>query len=142
MTLVVKKSQLPNAGKGLYTRKPIKKGEKIIEYKGEIIDWKEYNKRVAEDKDGYLFFVSRKHCIDAYNTPEHKARYANDARGLARIKGLTNNSVYKVFKGKCFIVSTKEIKAGGEIFVDYTKDYWDCIRYNIKNGLYKTNKFK
>ena len=34
MTLIVKKSQLPKAGKGLYTKVPIKKGEKIIEYKG------------------------------------------------------------------------------------------------------------
>ena len=32
------------------------------------------------------------------------------------------------------------IKAGEEIFVNYTKEYWDCIRYNIKNKLYKTKK--
>jgi SET domain-containing protein len=54
MALLVKTSQLPNAGKGLFTTTPIKKGSKVIEYKGEIIDWKEYEKRVKEDKDGYL----------------------------------------------------------------------------------------
>jgi hypothetical protein len=42
MALKVKRSQLPNAGKGLYTTTAIKKNSKIIEYKGEIIDWKEY----------------------------------------------------------------------------------------------------
>lgn len=135
MSLIVKKSQLPNAGKGLFTNKPIKKGEKIIEYKGEIIDWKEYEKRVADNKDGYLFFISKKHCIDAFPTPQHKARYANDAAGLSKVKGLKNNSDYEVFGDKCYIVSRRNIAAGEEIFVNYTKEYWDCIRYNIKHNL-------
>ena len=142
MSLIVKKSQLPKAGKGLFTKVPIKKGEKIIEYRGKIIKWKQYLKAVDNDKDGYLFFIDDNRCIDAYDTPEHKARYANDARGLSRYKGLTNNSVYEVESNKCFIVATKKIEAGQEIFVDYTKEYWDCIRYNIENDLYKTKKFK
>ncbi len=140
MALIVKKSQLPNAGKGLYTTKAIKKNEHVIEYKGEIIDWKEYEKRVAEDKDGYLFFINKKRCIDAFSTPQHKARYANDAAGLSRVKGLKNNCSYQIEGDKCFIVAERDIEKGEEIFVNYTKEYWDCIRYNIKNGLYKTKK--
>jgi uncharacterized protein len=144
MTLIVKKSQLPGAGKGLYTSKPIKKGTKIIEYKGEIISWKEYEKRVQENKDGYLFYINRNLCIDAYATPQHKARYANDAAGLSRHKGLKNNSNYQIFTDKCFIVATRDIEAGEEIFVNYTKGYWDCVRYNIKHGFEKriSNKKK
>lgn len=138
MALKVKTSQLSGAGKGLFTDKPIKKNTKIIEYKGEIIDWKEYEKRVKEDKDGYLFFVNKKRCIDAFPTPQHKARFANDAAGLRRIKGLKNNSSYEVFGEQCFIVADRDIEAGEEIFVSYTKEYWDCIRYNIKHKLYKT----
>lgn len=133
MALKVKKSTLPNAGKGLFTTTPIKKGEKIIEYLGEIIDWKEYEKRVERDEDGYLFFVNKKHCIDAFNTPEHLARYANDAEGLSKVKGLKNNASYEVFeKTRCFIIAKRDIEKGEEIFVSYTKEYWDCIRYNIK----------
>jgi SET domain-containing protein len=135
MSLKVKKSQLPKAGKGLFTEKPIKKGDKIIEYKGEIIDWKEYEKRVAANKDGYLFYINKRRCIDAFSTPEHKARYANDAAGLSKIKGLKNNSDYEIFDDKCYIVSRRKIEAGEEIFVNYTKEYWDCIRYNIKHNL-------
>lgn len=134
MALIVKTSQLPNSGKGLFTTTAIKKGSKIIEYKGEIIDWKEYERRVEKDEDGYLFFINKKNCIDAYPTPQHKARYANDAAGLSRVKGLTNNSVYEIEDNKCFIVSTKDIPAGSEIFVSYSKEYWDCIRYNISIG--------
>lgn len=134
MALIVKTSTLPNSGKGLFTKKAIKKGERIIEYLGEIIDWKEYEKRVERDEDGYLFFVNKKHCIDAWNTPQHKARYANDAAGLSKVKGLTNNSVYEIDGNKCFIVATKNIEAGQEIFVSYSKEYWDCVKYNISIG--------
>lgn len=134
MALTVKTSLLPKAGKGLFTTTPIKKGSKIIEYKGEIIDWKEYEKRVERDEDGYLFFINKKRCIDAWNTPQHKARYANDAAGLSRVKGLKNNSVYEIEDDKCFIVASKDIAAGEEIFVSYTKEYWDCVRYNISIG--------
>jgi uncharacterized protein len=134
MALIVKKSQLPKAGKGLFTTTPIKKGEKIIEYKGEIIKWKEYKKRVEENKDGYLFYISDNLCIDAYPTPEHKARYANDAAGITRVRGLKNNCNYEIVDDKCFIVAQKNIKAGEEIFVNYTKEYWDSVRYNIKHG--------
>jgi len=140
MALLVKKSTLPGAGKGLFTSKRILKDEKIVEYKGEIIDWKEYEKRVKEDKDGYLFYINKKRCIDAYNTPQYKARYANDAAGLSRVKGLKNNAVYEIFDDKCFIVATRDIESGEEIFVSYSKDYWDCIRYNIKHNLYKTKE--
>jgi len=140
MALLVKTSKLPKAGKGLFTDKPIKKGKKIIEYKGEIIDWKEYEKRVKDDKDGYLFFINKQRCIDAFSTPEYKARYANDAEGLSRVKGLKNNSSYEIFDDKCFIVSERDIEAGEEIFVSYSKEYWDCIRHNIKHNLYKTKK--
>lgn len=132
MALIVKKSQLPNSGKGLFTTKAIEKGTHIIEYKGQIIQWKQYQERVDRDEDGYLFFINRKRCIDAFPTPQHKARYANDARGLSKVKGLNNNSVYEIHDNKCFIVATKNIKAGEEIFVDYTKEYWDCVRYNIR----------
>lgn len=137
MALIVKKSQLPNAGKGLFTTTPIKKGDQVIEYEGEIIDWKEYEKRVLEDKDGYLFYINKNRCIDAFSTPQHKARYANDAAGLSRIKGIKNNCKYEIIKNKCFIVAEKNIAANEEILVSYTKEYWDCIRYNIKHKLYK-----
>jgi uncharacterized protein len=140
MALVIRNSQLPKAGKGLYTTKKIRKGTRIIEYRGEIITWKEYEKRVREDKDGYLFYVNKKRCIDAYSTPQYKARYANDAAGLSRVKGLQNNSTYQIFGNKCYIVAERDIEAGEEIFVDYTSEYWDCIRYNIRNKLYKTGK--
>lgn len=134
MALLVKISQLPNSGKGLFTTTNIKKGTRVIEYLGEIIDWKEYERRVERDEDGYLFFINKKNCIDAWNTPQHKARFANDAAGLGRVKGLKNNCVYETEENRCYILSIRDILAGEEIFVSYTKEYWDCVKYNISIG--------
>ena len=110
MALIVKKSKILGSGKGLFTTKAIKKGAKIIKYRGEEIGWSEYNKRVKRDEDGYLFYFNKKRCIDAFHTPQYKARYANDANGFTRIKGLKNNSEYEIFGDDCYIVSTRESK--------------------------------
>lgn len=132
MTLIIKKSKLPGAGKGLYTTKAIRKESKVIQYRGEIIGYKEYRRRARKEKDHYLFYLRRELCIDALNTPQYKARYANDAAGITRVKGLRNNSDYVIFDDTCFIVASRNIKAGEEIFVNYTKPYWDCMRKRMK----------
>ncbi len=129
---VVKKSTIPGSGKGLFINRDVKKGERIVEYLGEIINWKECDVRVDKDEGGYVFFVNRNKCIDAFHTPEALARYANDAKGLSKVKGLTNNCVYEVYKKNGWIKAVKDIKAGSEVFVSYGAEYWRDIRYNIK----------
>lgn len=133
MALIIKKSQLPGAGKGLFTTKPIRKDSKIIEYRGEIIGYKEYRRRARKAQDHYLFYLRRELCIDAMHTPQYKARYANDAAGITRLKGVRNNSDYVIYDDQCFIVADRDIKAGEEIFVNYTKPYWDCMRKRMKS---------
>ena len=44
--LCIKPSTIPGAGMGLFTTHPIKKGEEIVEYVGEIVTWAECEKRV------------------------------------------------------------------------------------------------
>lgn len=134
MALLIKKSNLPGAGKGLFTTKAIRKDSKIIEYRGEIISYNEYRRRARNEVDQYLFFLRRDLSIDAMHTPQYKARYANDAAGINRVKGLRNNSDYIIFGDKCFIVASRDIKAGEEIFVNYTKSYWDYMRKREKKG--------
>ncbi|MBL7843609.1 MAG: SET domain-containing protein [Cyclobacteriaceae bacterium] len=127
--LIVKKSSLPNAGKGLFTKVAIPKGTRIVEYKGKITTWKEV--KDDDGKNGYIFYVKRYHVIDAWKTERHLARYANDAKGLSKIKGITNNCDYITDGLKAYIESKKSIPAGAEIFVDYGPDYWKTIRENI-----------
>lgn len=130
--LEVKPSQLPDAGLGLYTKREIKKGERFVEYLGEIVTEKELDKRAEKDIYGYAFYISKKVCIDAFYTPNAIARYANDAKGLGRVKGLKNNCVYDIWKKRGWIMAEKDIKPGEEIFVDYGADYWKDIKYNIQ----------
>ena len=128
--LYIKKSGIPNAGKGLFTKKAIAKGSRIIEYTGKRTTWKDV--KDEDGKNGYIFYINRNNVIDALPTKKAYARYANDARGLVRIKGLLNNSDYIVDGLKAYIESKKDIPAGGEILVDYGKDYWKVIRENIR----------
>jgi SET domain-containing protein len=128
--LYVKKSTLPNAGKGLFTKKFIPKGTRIVEYKGRTRTWKEVQK--DEDESPYIYYVKRNFVIDALNDKKALARYANDARGLQRVKELSNNAEYVEEGVRVFIEAAKDIPAGGEIFVGYGPEYWQVIRHNIR----------
>lgn len=143
MSLEIKKSRIPGAGKGLFATTLFKRGERVIEYTGEIITWAECKKR-NETLDGvgaYYFYVSSRKCVDAQNCLDSMARYANDAAGIARIPGIRNNSRFEVIKGKPYIIASRNIKPGDEIFVGYGKEYWDAMREN-GFGLDKKQKEK
>src|SRR5438270_13904077 len=127
--LVVKKSKIPNAGKGLFTKKFIPKGTRIVEYKGRITNWKEMK---YAWENGYIYNINNNHVIDASRTLKGLARYANDARGISRVKGVRNNCVYINDGLRAYIESIKDIEAGSEILVDYGKDYWDTVRENMR----------
>ena len=89
--------------------------------------------------------MKRYHVIDALPTKKPLARYANDARGLTRITGVTNNCDYITKELKAYVESKKNIAAGSEIFVDYGPDYWKVIRENItidKKAKKKVKKVK
>ncbi len=128
--LLVKKSTLQGAGKGLFTKVFIPAGTNIVEYKGKLTTWKEVNHNDGEN--GYIYFVKRNHVIDAGRTLSALARYANDARGLVRKTGVANNAIYTEQGLRVFIQAKKDILPGSEIFVGYGKDYWDVIRHNSK----------
>ncbi len=130
-SLSVKKSTLPGAGRGLFTKVAIAKGTRIVEYKGKLVTWKEVEK-MADDRNGYVFFFNSKNCIDAWQTKKSVAHFANDAMGIARVEGVRNNSEYVTEKRRCYIEASKDIPKGAEILVGYGAEYWQVIRYNIK----------
>jgi SET domain-containing protein len=128
--LYIRRSSIPSSGNGLFTRKMIRKGTRIIEYKGKLTTWKDVNHR--EGSNGYIYFINRKNVVDAYTYRKALGRYANDARGMKRKKGLKNNATYEAIGLKVYIDAVKDIPAGTEIFVAYGKEYWDALRYNKK----------
>jgi len=137
--LEVKRSTLPGIGKGLFTKKFIPKDTRIVEYKGRITTWKELS---GKNFNRYIFYVKRDHVINAAPYKNAVARFANDAKGLIKVKGLENNSAYVQYGLRIFITATKDIAAGSEILVDYGKEYWDVVRYNnrIDRNKIKRNK--
>ena len=127
--LFVKTSTLPNAGKGLFTKVAIAKNEIITEYIGNLVTWKD----VEQDVDnGYIFHINDAAVIDASKNKNSFGRYANDAAGLQRIKGIINNAEYLEEGTRVFIKAKKAIPAGGEVFVAYGPQYCKQVKENMK----------
>ncbi len=139
--LEIKESSIPGAGMGLFTLHPISKGTRIVEYTGKIKTWKEVQ---HNHENNYIFYVTRNHIIDGSKAKKCFARYINDARGLKKIKGQNNNAAFTRDGLRVFVDATKDIEAGGEIFVAYGKEYWDVVRNNLAadriNGKKSQNK--
>ncbi len=135
--LEVKESNIPGAGKGLFTNDFIAKGARIVEYKGAIRTWKEVK---HDDTNFYIMSVTRHHIIDANSHKKSLARYINDAKGLQKIKGIHNNGEFIREGLKVFVEAIRDIPAEAEIFVSYGKEYWEIIRKNRKIDAKKNNK--
>lgn len=109
---VVKRSKIQ--GKGGYATRPIKKGERIIEYVGEHITWAESDRRYDDTKASrhhtFLFAVNRKIVIDA-------AVAGNDARFINHSCDPNCEAVGE--KSRIFIEAIRPIREGEELTYDY-----------------------
>lgn len=126
--LLVKKSTIPGAGKGLFTKNFIPKGARIAEYKGKISTWKEVDHH--DGLNAYIYYVNRYHVIDASKDKRSVARYVNDAKGCENGIKLLNNCIYVVENCRVFLEAKKDIPAKSELLVGYGKEYWDILRFN------------
>jgi SET domain-containing protein len=88
--------------------------------------------KMADDRNGYVFYFTSKYCIDAWKTKKSVAHFANDAMGITRVPGVKNNSEYVTEKKRCFIEASRDIAKGAELLVGYGAEYWRVIRYNIR----------
>ena len=124
--LQIKKSQLPRAGKGLFTKIDIPKGMRVVEYKGSLRLWKDV--KHLDGYNGYLMYITRNAVIDAQPGINNFGRYANDANGFGKSPGLKNNCEYVSEGTKCYIESLHPLRKGEEISVGYGKDFWKLQR--------------
>lgn len=122
--LRIKKSNIPNAGKGLFTwKKPIRRGKNIDFYTGvktsrPVLDVK-YGKNTTAE---YALCNGPNLCIDAFLSTHGAPRFTNDARG-SKYKNnshFTFDNRYNNFNLK----SSKYIKPHQEIFSNYGEKYW------------------
>ncbi len=113
-------------GTGVYARRNIKKGEKVIEYVGEIItkkDAEERAQRQLEVSKGnpevgavYVFELNKKQDIDG-NVPWNTAKYINHS--------CEPNCETEIDGKHIWIIAKRDIKKGEEISYNYGYDLED-----------------
>jgi SET domain-containing protein len=100
------------SGLGLVSAGAFRKGERVIEYVGEIVDDAEADRR----SNRYLFEVRKDVNIDG-SARRNLARYVNH--------GCRPNCEDKIVGNRVFYVAVRAIRAGEELTVDYGKTYYD-----------------
>ena len=121
--LYIQDSQIPNAGKGLFTAIDIYPNEIISLFKGEILTDNEAQKRVSEGNDKYFMNMLDGTILDAMNV-DCFDKYANDAEAFSKLEFKNNSKITLDDNNNVCIVATKKIKSGQEIFCSYGAKYW------------------
>jgi len=103
-------------GKGVYAIRPIKKGEVVIEYKGEMVTWKQAERRHPHNPDDpdhtFFFHIDDKHVIDA-------AYGGNAARWINHACKPNCESDIDEQRYRVYIRALRRIEPGEELFYDY-----------------------
>jgi SET domain-containing protein len=101
-------------GKGVFAVAPIAAGERVIEYTGELITWKEALRRhphdPADPNHTFFFHIDDKHVIDA-KVGGNAARWINHA--------CDTNCEADEEDGRIFIKAKRDLLPGEELFYDY-----------------------
>jgi len=112
--IVVRNS--PIHGRGVYAARALKAGERVMEYIGEIISWKEADERPPSDPNDphhtFLFSLDDgKRVIDA-------SQRGNDARWINHSCD-PNCETEETEDGRVFIEALRDIRRGEELNYDY-----------------------
>ena len=101
-------------GKGVYALRPIKAGERVIEYKGEIISWPEALRRHPHDPSNpqhtFYFHIDDQNVIDGKD-------HGNAAKWINH--SCAPNCESDEQDGRVFIFALRDLQPGEELFYDY-----------------------
>ena len=101
-------------GKGVFALQNIAKGDVVVEYKGEIINWKEALRRhphdPSEPNHTFYFHIDETRVIDG-KINGNSAKWINHSCGA--------NCEADEQDGRIFITALRTIKAGEEVNYDY-----------------------
>lgn len=132
-------------GNGVFADEPIRKGERIVRYKGTLRTHKEVDRLYGEqDENGhtFLFTLNDDYVIDA-NEGGNVARWINHSCNPNCESVIEENDKGKPHKDKVFIEAIRDIKPGEELTYNYgivleerytakLKKLWEC-RCGSKN---------
>ena len=121
--VVIRQSKIHN--RGVFAKKDIPKGTRIIEYVGDKITKAESDRRAdiplqKNEKDNnhgavYIFQLNKRYDIDGY-VPYNTARFINHS--------CNPNCETDIIRGHIWIIANKDIKKGEELSYNYNYD-WD-----------------
>ena len=126
--ILIKNSTVKSAGKGVFAKTLIPKGKRLCSYEGELLSEQEFDKR---SDTSYVFEVQKKvsgkyklFYIDARKKKySNWARYVNGVKTPFQKKKNLNVRAYQ-YNEKIFYKTTRNIKEGEELFIDYGDSYW------------------
>lgn len=125
--LYIAASQIPSAGKGLFSSILIFKDEVISYFKGEYLTSKEAVRRAKRKEDGYFINCLDGSILDSMHT-NCFAKYANDPgaslTNMPKARFKTNAVISLDDEEKICLIAIRTIKAGEEVFCSYGKKYW------------------
>jgi hypothetical protein len=102
-------------GKGVFAVAPIAAGVTILEYTGDVITWKQAQRRHPHNPDDpnhtFFFHIDDKHVIDG-GTGGNAAKWINHACG-------PNCEADETDDGRVFIKALRDIEPGEELNYDY-----------------------
>lgn len=105
----VRESSIPGAGRGVFAKRALSRGERLGVYRGLVYaDHEEYDSR-------YALTYGRKNIV-GNNAYSNWTSYINDVVG-------SDNTVNCRFKDQS-IVTTRAVHRGEELFIDYGPNYW------------------
>lgn len=103
-------------GKGVFAQEDLPKGKKLLRYKGELISWKEADRRHPHDPEDpnhtFYFALESEKVIDG-------GVKGNDARWINHSCEPNCEAMEDEDKNRVYIYTVRKIKAGEELTYDY-----------------------
>tara|TARA_B100000579_G_C22690972_1_gene784995 strand:+ start:70 stop:813 length:744 start_codon:yes stop_codon:yes gene_type:complete len=132
----IKKSKVPAAGKGLYSRIKIPKNKILGEYYGKLYTPEEYSRNYVDPM--YVWRANDGNYVDAKPIVRgNPLRYVNAPQNINQASWINTKVVMKY--GKVYYKTTKKINPGEELWVDYGSGYFSGTRKGKPNYLKDPN---
>lgn len=117
--LEIRDSNIPEAGKGLFTLTDFKKGTVLGHYTGKLLNKQEFE---ALPNTDYTWEINRNLFVDAKNATTNFLRYVNGSKTKKQRKSI--NCVAEIFNDKMWYIIDKDVPANSEIIISYGDIYF------------------
>ncbi|CAD8083904.1 unnamed protein product [Paramecium primaurelia] len=150
LQLFTKPSTIPNSGLGVFAKNDLTKGQILVEYRGKIINAK-YSWAQCFMLEDRMLQINEKYSVIGRSL---SSRFNDIVRfglltpmeeqslnfGVFPIhEHLKHNVELSIKHDKAFLVASKNVKAGEELFFDYSFSYWKSFYDQMK--AYKGENF-